>query len=129
MNDDDVVLAALDDLVVALRQNTQRNQIVEKRAKRIRAQRRRGLAYREIVASEPGPLIVELTRHNLEALLDAGSRLRRLEARALHDEGLTMQQIADLFGVTRQRVSELLKDSPNGSATASPAEVMDGGSL
>ena len=50
-----------------------------------------------------------MTRDNLVALVDAGSRLRRAEARALHVEGMTMEQIADLFGVTRQRVSALLK--------------------
>ena len=31
------------------------------------------------------------------------------EARALHDEGLTMAEIAALFGVSRQRVSALLR--------------------
>ena len=34
--------------------------------------------------SEERPLIVELTRDNLAALVEAGSRLRRAEARALH---------------------------------------------
>ena len=34
---------------------------------------------------------------------------RRAEARALYDEGLTMDEIATLFGVTRQRVSGLLR--------------------
>ncbi len=45
----------------------------------------------------------------LSQLADAGSRWRRAEARALHAEGLSMDVIAQLFGVTRQRVSSLLK--------------------
>jgi predicted transcriptional regulator len=36
--------------------------------------------------------------------------VRRTEARTLHREGLTMDQIAQLFGVTRQRVSALLRE-------------------
>ena len=32
------------------------------------------------------------------------------EARVLHGEGMTMDQIAKLFGVTRQRVSALLRE-------------------
>jgi DNA-binding transcriptional regulator LsrR (DeoR family) len=35
--------------------------------------------------------------------------VRRAEARALYAEGLTMDQIAERFGVTRQRVSALLR--------------------
>ena len=122
MDGQDPVLDALEDLVEALRQNSARNQIVMRRARRIRQQRAQGRPYREIAAVEERPLIVELTRQNLDALLDAGSRLRRLEARALHDEGLTMQQIADLFGVTRQRVSELLKGT-NGSGAGKSQEA------
>jgi transposase len=40
-----------------------------------------------------------------------GNRVRRTEARALHGEGMTMDEIAKLFGVTRQRISALLRDS------------------
>jgi predicted transcriptional regulator len=43
-----------------------------------------------------------------ENLAAYGSRVRRAEARVLHQEGLTMDQIAKLFGVTRQRISALL---------------------
>jgi DNA-binding transcriptional regulator LsrR (DeoR family) len=35
--------------------------------------------------------------------------VRRAEAQALYAEGMTMEQIADRFGVTRQRVSTLLR--------------------
>ena len=112
---DDPVLDALDDLVRALEGNTARiNQMLE-RADEIRRMRREGLPYREVVPATARPLIVELTRQNLEALHQAGSRLRRSEARALHDEGMSMEAIAELFGVTRQRVSALLR-SANGTS-------------
>jgi hypothetical protein len=105
----DPVLEALAGLVRALRDNSDRIEATLSRAERIRRQREVGLSYREIESGEERPLIVELTRDNLAALVEAGSRLRRAEARALHAEGMTMEQIAELFGVTRQRVSALLR--------------------
>ncbi len=105
----DPVLEALDGLVRALRENRSRIEATIERAERIREQREQGMSYREIESGVDRPLIVELTRDNLAALVEAGSRLRRAEARALHAEGMTMEQIAELFGVTRQRVSALLR--------------------
>jgi DNA-directed RNA polymerase sigma subunit (sigma70/sigma32) len=78
------------------------------RATQMRAEREAGRSYREI-ETVGRPLLVEMARDNLAALVEAGGRLRRAEARALHAEGLTMEQIAELFGVSRQRVSALLK--------------------
>jgi DNA-binding CsgD family transcriptional regulator len=108
-NNDDEVLAALDALCRALEQNTERNDRAIERAAAIHRMRADGMSYREIVAAEKAPLIVELTRQNLNNLVEAGSRLRRAEAAALHAEGMTMDEIAALFGVTRQRISALLK--------------------
>jgi len=105
----DPVLEALSGLVRALRENSARIEATIARAERIREQREAGLSYREIESGEERPLIVELTRDNLAALVEAGSRLRRAEAHALHAEGMTMEQIAELFGVSRQRVSALLR--------------------
>jgi hypothetical protein len=105
----DPVLDALTGLVRALRENSARIEATISRAERIREQRAAGLSYQEIESGGERPLIVELTRDNLAALVEAGSRLRRAEARALRAEGMTMEQIAELFGVTRQRVSALLR--------------------
>ena len=105
----DPVLDALEGLVRALRENQSRIEATIARAERIREQREDGLSYREIESGVERPLIVELTRDNLARLVEAGSRLRRAEARALHAEGMTMEQIAELFGVSRQRVSALLR--------------------
>ncbi len=46
----------------------------------------------------------------MERLLRVSARLRWAEARALHAEGVTMDKIAALFGVTRQRISGLLRE-------------------
>jgi hypothetical protein len=53
--------------------------------------------------------VVELMTESLDALLEAGSRLRRAKARALYEDGVTMAAIGKLFGVTRQRVSCLIR--------------------
>lgn len=111
MTQDSEVLEALDALTVALRENTQRNEHVIKRAENLKRLRAQGVPWSELVTEEERPLIVELLSQNMSALASAGSRLRRLEARALHDEGLSMERIAKLFGVTRQRISELLRDA------------------
>ena len=46
----------------------------------------------------------------LNALARATADYRRLLAVALHDEGMTMERIAELFGVTRQRISRMLRE-------------------
>lgn len=116
MTTDEDLLTALDELVAALKENTARNHEAIVRAEEIKRQRAAGLPWSEIVTGDR-PLIVELLTRNLSALTTAGSRLRRLEARALHDEGLSMERIGQLFGVTRQRISELLRQ-PNGRSRA-----------
>jgi hypothetical protein len=105
----DPVLAALDDLCAAIEANTRSNERILARAENIRLAREAGTSYRDIVSDEERPLIPELVTENLERLFRAGSRLRRAEAAALHDEGVSMEKIGTLFGVTRQRVSALLR--------------------
>jgi hypothetical protein len=106
---DDAVLAALNDVISALEASTRRNQAALTRAESMVEQRRTGRPWRDIVEAEQRPLVVELMTESLDALLEAGSRLRRAKARALHDDGVTMAAIGQLFGVTRQRVSTLIR--------------------
>lgn len=63
----------------------------------------------DIIPHEDSPLIVELLTQSTENLHTYGSQVRRSEARVLHAEGMAMERIAQLFGVTRQRVSTLLR--------------------
>jgi hypothetical protein len=107
----DPVLAALDELLAVLRESTERNQSAVSRAQVIRELRERGHEYREIVPKEDRPLIVELLTSILSDLSEASGRFRRAEARALYSEGLTMSEIAELFGITRQRVAALIRKS------------------
>lgn len=79
------------------------------RAEELRAQRAQGLAWSAVVADESRPLVVERISAALGALNTTGGRFRRDQARALHDDGLSINRIAALFGVTRQRASVLVR--------------------
>lgn len=104
----DEVLDALDALVDVLNAASPRAAI-EKRARQIRELRTAGKLYSEIAQHEFRPLVVEMVADHLASLAEASARLRRAQAKALHDEGLTMEDIAQRFGVTRQRISQLLR--------------------
>ena len=104
----DAALAALEDLVVAIRRTQVLLDDAVTRAETLRNRRLAGQAYREIIPGEQRPAVVEMVSESITRLVEAGSRFRRAQARALRDEGLTMEASAHLFGVTRQRVSHLL---------------------
>jgi hypothetical protein len=107
---DDPVLDALDALEGALAKHAERAEAMRARIAFIRRLRAEGLAYREIVPREEVPLIVELVSESSRDLDEAGGQFRRAEARALYDEGMTMDEIAEAFNVSRQRVSALLRE-------------------
>jgi DNA-directed RNA polymerase sigma subunit (sigma70/sigma32) len=111
MSEDDALRRALIDLDGALDANIDRARRMKRRIAQIQRQREAGKSYREIVESEQGPLIVQLLSESGRALSDHGAQVRRMEALMLHNEGMTMDQIAEKFGVTRQRVSGLLRDA------------------
>jgi hypothetical protein len=105
----DSFLKALDELERVLAENAERARLMERRIAEIREWRAAGHPYAEIVTLERPPLIVQLLTESAITLDTAGATVRRLEAQALYREGLTMDQIAAIFGVTRQRVSALLR--------------------
>ena len=100
--------ARLDDVLAA---NIERSKAMRDRIAHIRRERGKGRAYSEIVPAEDRPLVVEMLSESARSLDSAGAHVRRSQALALYQEGVTMDQIAELFGVTRQRVSTLLKEA------------------
>jgi len=106
---EDAFLDALTALEDTLADNQRRTTLIKKRIAQLRRLRSQGASYAEIVSSKNGPLIVQLLTESSTALDTSGANVRRAEARALYAEGLTMEQIAERFGVTRQRVSTLLR--------------------
>jgi Sigma-70, region 4 len=106
---EDAFLRALAALEVVLADNAQRASLIRKRITRLRRLRSKGEPYAQIVSKGDEPLIVRLLTESSVALDTCGATVRRAEAHALYAEGLTMEQIAERFGVTRQRVSALLR--------------------
>ena len=105
--------AALEALVTELEACIGRLQHAHDRAQLLLAQRREGHPWQDIVSSESRPLVVESISSVLASLASAGHVFRREEARALNAEHVSINRIAALFGVTRQRISALLRDSGN----------------
>jgi predicted XRE-type DNA-binding protein len=102
--------AALRELDRALQASIAELTAARARVETVLAARSSGKAWRDIVSSEERPLVVESVTSVLDQLSAVGSRFRRAQAQALHREGLSMERVAALFGVTRQRVSALLRD-------------------
>ncbi len=111
----DEVLEAIWEMIRVVHQIAARLSQAEAQATRIAALRSQGFSYGEIISSAPRPLLMQIATMDLEEIAAAGTRLRRIGARALRDEGLTVDQIAKEFGVSRQRVSRLLRADPDTS--------------
>lgn len=106
---DERLALALEQLAAAITANTRRNAEILTSIGIIRDAVDRGLAPTDALDAEPRPRIVELLTSNIDTLHSAGATFRAALAQALHDDGMTIATIADEFGVTRQRVSALLK--------------------
>lgn len=102
-------LHALRDLEGALDEVTESVQEMRRRVDYLESSAGAGRTLRESVPLEDSPLLVKLLTETTELLQSYGNRVRTTEARALYSEGLTMDEIARLFGVSRQRVSTLLR--------------------
>src|SRR3954464_3040790 len=120
---EDPFLEALTALESTLADNEQRTTLIRRRVAQLRRLRSQGVPYAEIVSTSDGPLIVQLLTESSAALDISGASVRRAEARALYAEGLTMDQIAERFGVTRQRVSALLRKARNPGLADRPADA------
>jgi hypothetical protein len=110
-DDSDEVLEAIEFVVQALTENLSRTAVALERAVQIREQRLAGRTYTEIYEHSEHPLLVEILTTNVLELHDVGHRLRTVQASALRQEGLSTQRIAQLYGVSRQRIMALLKSS------------------
>ena len=100
---------ALTEIDTAAQANLERTRQLQRRAWALRARLQAGDNNADLVTGEATPRMVELLSSNMATLETAGAEFRAAEALALRAEGLTIEAIADLFGVTRQRISALLK--------------------
>ncbi len=103
------LLTALVDIEAGAAENVTRSIEIQSRVRHLRERLEAGDDLVELVRSEEPPRVVELLSSNMATLDTVGAELRAAQALALRAEGLTIEAIAELFGVTRQRISALLK--------------------
>ena len=120
----DEVLEAIESVEQALTENLSRTEVALQRAAEIREQRLAGRTYTEIYERSEHPLLLEILTTNVLELSEAGHQLRTVQALALRQEGLSTQRIAQLYGVSRQRIMALLQ-SATGTTTESVRQSHD----
>jgi hypothetical protein len=106
----DAAARALEDLLTELDHCVEELTRARARAEKLLRERRSGRPWLEIVTREDRPLVVERISTVLSSLATAGHAWRREQAVALQREKVSINRIAALFGVTRQRISALLKE-------------------
>ena len=107
---DDAAARALEGLVTELDACIVELQRARTRSKTLLEKRRTGRPWLDIVTGEARPLVVESISTVLSSLATAGHAWRREQASALQREQVSINRIAALFGVTRQRISALLRE-------------------
>ncbi len=105
----DPSLVALDALSKALAQVAEDQRLLEAKLAELRRQREGGMAWREILSSEEPPATMQIVSRMLACLARASGTLRKELVDTLRSEGVSIPAIARMFGVTHQRVSNLLR--------------------
>lgn len=111
-SDDDRTLQALDALAEALDEIGEDRDVLVRKLEDLRRARRKGHAWKDILADEDGPGSMQVVSRMLARLSKASGTLRKELVEELREEGSTIPAIARLFGVTHQRVSNLLRRTP-----------------
>jgi predicted PhzF superfamily epimerase YddE/YHI9 len=102
-------IGALDALAQALQRLAGDQQLLEARLGELRRRRAEGGAWRDILAEEEPPGTMQVVSRMLATLAGASGTLRKELVDDLRREGASIPTIAKLFGVTHQRVSNLLR--------------------
>jgi len=113
MTPDDAALTRLSTALVSIEtaatENVERSLEIQRRVQWLHRMIDDQQSLTTLIEHEESPRVVELISTNIATLETVGSELRASLALALRDEGLTIEHIAGLFGVTRQRISALLR--------------------
>ena len=99
----------LDELEDAAADNVERGRLIQSRIHELRESLAAGVSVGDAVIAEAEPRTVELISTNMAMLEDTGSKFRACLAQALRDDGFTVETIGQMFGVSRQRISALLR--------------------
>lgn len=105
----DPVMEALDALGTSLEASAAQEKALGEQVRELQAERMKGLSWREALAKGDGNGVLTLLGRIVVRLTEAGAVLRRALAVALAAEGASTAEIAQRFGVSRQRVFRLLR--------------------
>lgn len=111
-SDGDRTLQALDALAAALEELSRDQEVLRGKIDGLRDARRGGAAWQDILGEEEAPASMQVVSRMLACLSKASGTLRKELVEELREEGASIPAIARLFGVTHQRVSNLLRRSP-----------------
>ena len=109
----DPTLVALDELSAALDDLSRDQRDLAQRIDALRQARQRGASWQEILSREEPPGSMQVVSQMLARLSKASGTVRKELVDVLRSEGASIPSIARLFGVTHQRVSNLLRRSPD----------------
>ena len=109
----DPTLEALDALSVALQEITREQRELTERIDQLRQSRQNGMSWHEILSREPSPGTMQVVSQMLARMSKASGTLRKELVDSLRAEGTSIPAIARMFGVTHQRVSNLLRRPPD----------------
>lgn len=105
---DEELFTALAEVHAVLEDAARRVPEIVARSEELQRGRARGASLGDLITGAREPLVLDALSELLQGLFTAGSRLRRAETRALRAEGLSLDKIGQLLGVSRQRVSAIL---------------------
>lgn len=106
---DQAMVRALDDVAEAADETALDQQRLARRARSMTRQSRSGSSWLEILQRERQPGLLVLMTRSARRLHEVSARFRPVFGKALVDEGVSTRQVARMFGVTRQRISAMLR--------------------
>ena len=107
---DDSLASALRGLRRALQQNEEHARVLLGASSSLARRRDEGSSWVDLIQSEDGSRTIALLTDATSSLMDANANFRRVLAKTLYEDGVTMARVAEVLGVTRQRVARILAD-------------------
>lgn len=120
----DGLLSALDALVKAIEANAKDHELLLVRLASLRRSRMAGVPVTDALAEEPDPRALEVLGRILSRLMEASGLVRRALAGSMRSEGTSIPAIAQTFGVSHQRISNIL-NRPPAAPTSLPRDSDD----
>lgn len=116
----DEVVVATDALNDALERNAGDERLLSRKLGQLKRARAEGRPLTATLRAEEDPATMQVLGRILARLMDASGQFRRAVARGMRGEGTSIPAIAKVFGVTHQRVSNILSKPAGPPAVPGP---------